>query len=50
MVMGYYFRRLLIALGWELCPICGSKNVTVRGFKGTRRFSCNHCGSEIRVD
>lgn len=47
--MGYYFRRLLIALGYQLCPVCGSKNITVRGFEENRRYDCAMCGSVTQV-
>lgn len=50
MAMGYYLRRLLIALGWKICPICGSDQIITRGFPGVnQRFECEGCGSVTRV-
>jgi transposase-like protein len=48
--MGYYFRRLLIVLGWVICPVCGSDLITVRGFEGyNQRYECRNCGTITRV-
>ncbi len=47
--MGYYINRLLISIGWKICPICGSDKITERGFTGyNRRYECGNCGAVTR--
>jgi len=48
--MFYYFRLLLIELGCQLCPVCGSWDITVRGFAGhNMRYDCSKCRSVTGV-
>ncbi len=48
--MGYYFRQLLIALGYKICPMCGSEHITESGFPGSNlRWNCQDCGTTTRA-
>jgi predicted RNA-binding Zn-ribbon protein involved in translation (DUF1610 family) len=38
------------ALGERICPMCGSSNITVRGWRGYNlRHDCHECGNETKI-
>lgn len=42
--------KLKFFLGYEVCPVCGSNDIIVRGFEGVnQRYHCQCCGIETAV-
>lgn len=42
--------KIKFFLGYEICPVCGSNDIIIRGFEGVnQRYHCQCCGIETVV-